>query len=116
MSSHLPYPKEEHRARLMAGDPVADAYEWLQRYVDGELNRMIQDQYDPEDCYNKTPVTLDEVIECVLSNQGDQVWGDYISRGGAFEGYHPERLFWEKVRIFLQKPQIEEVHFFSCSC
>ena len=48
-------------------------------------------------------------------------WGDYIVRGGAFEGEGVEPMFpmfWEKYADFTgrDRDSIEENSFFSCSC
>ena len=45
-------------------------------------------------------------------------WGDYISRGGVFEGHGTDPVFWDKLSI-LREEEIDHDKrgsFFSCSC
>lgn len=61
--------------------PQAVAYEWILRYLDN-LNDMIGEV----DEYGRTdPITLDELLSTAESHL-DGGWGDYIVRGGSFEG------------------------------
>ncbi|QDH84208.1 hypothetical protein Axy13_016 [Achromobacter phage vB_AxyP_19-32_Axy13] len=101
------YPEEEHNSRVMCGDPVALAYEWLKQYAE-EVNNDAGDEGE---------VTLEDLLEAADSHQGDG-WGDYIVRGGAFEGYSLNPMFWDKYAIFkgIDRSEISEAHFFSCSC
>lgn len=105
----MDYPLEQHKARLICGDPVAEAYEWISAYAKN-LTEM---------CDEGDEVTVDELLECADSQQEGSRWGgDYISRGGAFEGYQVEDMFWKKYAIFRGKEleNLNQYSFFSCSC
>lgn len=109
---HLPYPVEEHGPRLMCGDPVAQAYEWIRAYA-----RNLSDQVaSASDSYGGD-VTVDELMETADSHQGEG-WGDYIGRGGTFEGEDVDPTFWEKYAIVRGKPldEVEQNSLFTCSC
>ena len=114
MSKHHPYPNEKDMiVRVMVGDPVANAWLWLEAYLEN-INSMI-------DSDEGEHVTMDELINTALSHVDEtNGWGgDYISRGGAFEGMSVEPMFWEKLAVLKEKPSIAQVqhgHFFSCAC
>lgn len=109
----LPYPAEEHQARLMCGDPVALAYEWLKGYAENLNSQMETSSYGED----YAPITVEELIETGMSHVGDG-WGDYISRGGSFEGVSLDMTFWDKLSIFkqIEIPQDNRNSFLSCSC
>jgi hypothetical protein len=113
--SHLPYPEDEHEARVICGDPQALAYEWIKAYA-----KNLSDQCADEE-YSSSEVTVDELLDTADSHQpeSNSRWGgDYITRGGAFEGQGVEPMFWEKYAVLKGKSldEVEESHFFSCSC
>lgn len=103
------YPQEEHTARVMVGDKPALAWEWIKAYA-----ANLTDQCNGE---GRDEVTPEELIETANSHQ-DGSWGDYITRGGAFEGESVESTFWDKYAEFTgrDRDSIEENSFFSCSC
>lgn len=109
-----PYPKETQVLRAAILDDQAMAYEWISAFVD-QLNNMI----DGED-YPKLEV--DEFIEITVNwyneSQNENCWPDYLNRGGAFEGFSLEHLYWEKLAEFLGVELKEEYcnGYFSCSC
>lgn len=112
--SNFPYDPETHEARLMCSDPVAVAFQWMVEYA-----KNLADQCDSEDSYGT--VTVADLLEAADSHQpenGSRWGGDYISRGGAFEGQSVDPTFWAMYAKFRQKPleDVEEAHFFSCSC
>lgn len=111
---HLPYDPETHKVRVMCGDPVALSYEWIKAYAEN-LSDRAKNQSDE---YNTSEVTVDELIDSAMSNMDPNSWGNYIIRGGAFEGYQVEPLFWEKLAILkgIEIPQENQNNFFSCSC
>jgi len=113
----FPYPENEHKSRVICGDPVALAYEWIRAYTEN-LNSRINQAEDG------SLLTMKEVIETAMSHvnasDGPYAWGDYITRGGAFEGVRIDPTFWDKLADF---KQIEISHdkrnnflSFSCSC
>ncbi|QEM41138.1 hypothetical protein HYP85_gp041 [Pseudomonas phage Zuri] len=114
---HLPYPVEEHKGRVMCGDPVAIAYEWIMAYAKN-LTDQVSDAYDG----HGGEITVDELMEVADSHQpdenGNNGWGDYISRGGTFEGESVDPMFWEKYAIVRGKhiDDVDQSSFFSCSC
>lgn len=73
------------------------------------------DKNDPED-YNNQPISMDELVDSALSFEYG-AWGDYIVRGGTFEGFSPEPEFWDHLEVIMGRPiQGQPHHFFSCSC
>lgn len=110
-----PYPMEEHEARVICGDPQALAYAWILAYAEN-LNDQCQSGYDGESYGN---VSVNDLLEVADSHQGESKWGgDYLSRGGAFEGEQVDPTFWKHYAVFRCKPieEVEEASFFSCSC
>lgn len=116
MSSHMPFPEEEYAPRLMCGDPVALAYKWIESYAENLSDLAFRQ----EDEYDKSPITVDELIDTALSHvDSETLWsGDYITRGGAFEGVGVDPTFWDKLAIVkgAEIPQESRNNFFSCSC
>lgn len=101
------YDTEHHKAKLLLLDPQAVAYEWIVHYVEN-LNDMVDEG---------SSVSIEELLEVAESNL-DGKWGDYISRGGAFEGYSLDMTFWDMYSTLFEKeiPHSERGSFFSCSC
>lgn len=107
------YDLSSHKGRLLLGDPVADAYEWLQAYALNLTDRC------KDDCYGgDREVTLKELLEIADSHQGENQWGDYLTRGGTFESESVDPTFWVKYAAFYEIPseEVNENSFFSCSC
>lgn len=79
-----------------------------QGQVDDAIRRHLD--YPPSD--------VDELINTAMSHVTDDGWGDYISRGGAFEGQYTDPTFWDKLAILkdLEIPQEKRNNFFSCAC
>lgn len=117
---NLPWQSEgEFNALLMIGDPEAkqyDAYKWIEAYA-AQLSAQVTESYDYDE-YRHDGVSVEELIEVGLSNIRDDGWGDYISRGGAFEGESVEPMFWDKLAIYMdiEIPHDKRGSFFSCSC
>lgn len=114
-----PYPMEEHEARVICGDPQALAYAWILAYA-ANLNDQCQPRDDDDDSRYGS-VTVTDLLEVADSHQpdADSRWGgDYLSRGGAFEGEQVDPTFWKHYAVFRNKPieEVEEASFFSCSC
>lgn len=110
--SHLPYPETEHSARLMCADPQALAYEWIKAYT-ANMNSHIGEDDGSE-------LTVDELIETGMTHidPEDKWGGDYIVRGGAFEGTGTDPTFWNHLSILknINIPSEKRGNFFSCSC
>lgn len=109
------YPEEEHTARLLLGDSKAEALKWIEGYAKN-LSDMCEDEE-----YGNHPVTSDELIDTHLSHMDSNTrWGgDYIIRGGAFEGVGVDQGFFRAMNVLLNKDVDDESthhHFFSCSC
>lgn len=104
---HRDYPEDQHQVRLMAGDPMAQAYEWIKAYAENLTDRA-EDEV----------VTMDELIETAMTHvDTSSRWGgDYISRGGAFEGFSTDPTFWDKLAILknIEIPTEKRNNFFSC--
>lgn len=109
----LPTPEEEHRARLLLGDPQAIARQWIEDYA----NRLNDGAYDDDTCGR---VTADELIETAMTNveENGRGWGDYLSKGGLLEGTSTSSEFWEQLAILkeIDIPHEKRNNFFSCSC
>ena len=108
------YDTADHQAKLMCGDPQAQAYQWILNYLEN-LNSMISG--DNDDDYRHSEITLEELLDTAQSHIGD-LWGDYISRGGVFEGHSTDPTFWDKLSILHEEEidQDKRGSFFSCSC
>lgn len=104
-----------HNAALILGDPVAQAYEWLKAYAENLSDRCKDDDYREG---SNSPISVEELIGIADSHQEEGSWGDYLVRGGAFEGDSPDPTFWKYYAIFKEIPQeeVNEQSFFSCSC
>ena len=108
------YDLSSHKGRLLLGDPVAEAYEWLHAYSLNLTDRCADDDYG-----GNHEVTLKELLEIADSHQdGDDRWGDYLTRGGTFEGESVDPTFWVKYAAFseISQEDVNEQSFFSCSC
>ena len=108
------YDTTDHKAKLMCGDPQAQAYQWILNYLEN-LNSMISEYgYDE---YRHSEITLEELLYTAQSHIGDP-WGDYISRGGVFEGHGTDPVFWDKLSILREEgiDHDKRGSFFSCSC
>lgn len=100
---------------LVALTPEESAYNWIRNYAD-ELST------NPDDEYGGV-VTAEELIDMGWSNYetgkaGGSSWGDYLNKGGLFEGVSVADEFWEQLGI-LKGVSIESEHrnnFFTCAC
>lgn len=101
-----------HQAALILGDPVAQAFEWIRAYAENLTSQAKGDSYGGD-----YPVTVSDLMEAADSHQGDG-WGDYIVRGGTFEGESIDPTFWEKYAIFREIPleDVSQSSLLSCSC
>lgn len=114
---HVDYPIEEHDVRVACLDPVALAYEWITQYAKN-LTDQVNDAHDARG----GPVTVDDLLDIADSHQPENDstgWGgDYLVRGGTFEGESIDPTFWAKYAILRGKQleDVEQAHFFSCSC
>lgn len=87
-----PYPHDQHMARLICGDPIAQSKQWLFEFLD-ELNSR---------CSGKTiSVTFDELLNAAASHQYPFVhqWESLI-RGKAFGNIYAGKQFWENFQIY----------------
>lgn len=100
-------PDAEKRVRLLILDDQAVAYAWINAYLD-QLNGMIDS--------GEAELDFDELMKTAISQFNDQ-WGDYIVRGGSFEGFSIDPMFWTCFFKLLQLPDTgKHPGFFSCSC
>lgn len=116
-SYDVPYPPDQHQARLVMGDPIAEAYEWIRGYA-ANLTDQVHNSYDHEE-QGHADITVGELLSVADSHQSTSGWGDYIIRGGAFEGEGVEPMFWDKYAILREIPRDQVKYdggFFSCSC
>lgn len=116
MSFEWPYPKEQHQARIIAGDPQANAYAWIEAYAD-QLSRAPEPNDDND--YGCGEITAEELIYTGMQNVKRGSWAEYISKGPLLEGESTDPMFWDKLAIFMKIEIPEEVQgssFFSCSC
>lgn len=109
-------PGADHKSRVVIGDPRALAYQWIIEYA---KNISPTPSEDPEDhtYEDNRPVTAEELIDAAMSHQNN-TWGEYICRGGEYEGFRVDMTFWDKLAIVVGRPrdEIEELSFFTCSC
>lgn len=108
-----PEPTEEeiHRAAAMMGDPRALAKDWITAWLE-EVNAQLGDGDGNE-------ITFEGLISTAMTHVGTTTWGgDYISRGGAFEGFYTPDEFWDKLADYkgINIPSKDRGNFFSCSC
>ena len=108
-------PEAEQKALLVIGDPQAEAYAWICGYAQN-LSSMVGE--DDDYGYGSDSVTVDELIETGISHITPGSWGDYISRGGAFESMNTDPTFWDKLSILLGVPIpiSQRGGILSCSC
>lgn len=109
----LPEPTEEeiHRAAAMMGDPRALAKDWIINWLEEVNSQLDEDDGDP--------ITFEGLVDTAMTHVGSSTWGgDYISRGGAFEGFHTPDEFWDKLADYkeINIPNKSRNNFFSCSC
>lgn len=115
MSSLVDYPMDQHKARLMAGDKKALAYEWMVNYC-RNIEDQANDDYNVEE-YGTFSISVEELVATADSHQKDR-WGDYISHGGALEGIDLDPMFWDKYADLkdIDRSSVVEASFISCSC
>lgn len=108
--------EEQIKALALIGDKQAIAYLWIEAYAENlteEVNAYNDDG-------GAEPISLEELVETGVSwLDPDSKWGgEYIIRGGTFEGDLLDPLFWDKLSDLLQIeiPDNKRNSFFSCSC
>lgn len=111
----FPYNPAEHEARIMCADPIALAFQWMTEYAKNLTEQCADEEY------GNYKVSVRELIQTADSHQPESRarWGgDYITRGGAFEGMSVDPTFWKMYGTFRQvsSEDVEKAHFFSCSC
>jgi hypothetical protein len=114
--SILPYPEEEHQARVMCGDPIACSWEWIKAYAKNLSGKDYNWDVEGHDVVI-TPEELIETAETWLET--DNEWGgDYLNKGGLLESISTDPTFWEKLAILkeIEIPHEKRNNFFSCSC
>ena len=109
--SFLSKSPDERKVLCLLGDPQALAYTWIEAYAEN-----LSDQASG-DTYNDAAISVDELLETSLSHLGEG-WGDYIVRGGSFEGESVDPTFWDKLSILLGVPipSNKRSSLLSCSC
>ena len=123
--ANLPWQSDgEFNARLAIGDPEAKQYEaylWLQAYADQINGHIVEHNNDVDNGsswennkYDK--ICVEELIDIGRSYQGTSDWEEYICKGGIFEGFGTDRLFWPMMNQFLGVPNVDHGGIFSCSC
>lgn len=115
MSRHLPYPVEEHKARVLLGDPQAMAYCWIEAYVKNLNSDGIDEEYD----YGE--VTIDELIDTAMINieGGETLWAEgYLNKGPLLNGVSLDPTFWDKLSELkgLEIKEEKRNNFFTCGC
>lgn len=109
---YLKYDIATHQARLILGDPQAEAYEWIQAYVKN-LNSHADDEYN-------YPLTFEELVQTALENvsRDGRDWLTYLVKGELLKGKSVDPMFWDKLAIMTESdvPNNRRENFFSCSC
>jgi hypothetical protein len=115
--TYLDYPEDQHQARLLMGDPKAEAWEWINAYAKNLSRPLLTDDWGETDGGTVTPQELIETAICNAKSE-DRWGGEYISKGGLLEGVSTDPTLWDKVSILIDKeiPQDKRNNFFSCSC
>lgn len=115
MSALLDYPMDQHKARLLAGDKKALAYEWISNYCKNLEDQANGGYYEEE--YGEFSISPEDLVAVADSHQSNG-WGDYICHGGAFEGYSLDPMFWDKYADLkgIDRSSVNEASFFTCSC
>lgn len=108
-----PFDENEHKARLLIGDPQAEAYAWIEAYA----KQITKSAREDDEYGSDADYSADDLIDIALSHSNGG-WGDYICHGGVFEGASVDPLFWDKLAIALDREVADEDRqgFFSCSC
>lgn len=111
-AKHLPYPEIEHTARVMVGDPVALAFEWIKAYGD-QLTGV-----DYDDIFYH--ITVDELIDAamVTINSTSDWPEEYIFRHTLLDNEEVDPVFWDKLAILkgIEIPSEKRNNFFPCFC
>ena len=117
VEDRLGFPLDQLEGRLILGDPKAHAYMWISRYADNLTARIEESNRGGYEDYHLDGVSVHDLLSCADSHQSGG-WGDYITRGGVFEGEAIDDTFWDKYAILCDKPrdEITDNSFFSCSC
>ena len=117
--TNLPWANDaEWEALLLIEHPQAkqyEAYKWLCAYVDqinGQITAGNENGYED---YTHSEIDVYELIEIGKASQNGG-WGEYICKGGIFEGESTDPLFWPMVNRFLGVPNVDYGGIFSCSC
>ncbi len=117
MSWELPYPIEQHQARLLVNDPQAQAYAWILAYADQLSN---PGDPDSDDDYGTGEVSAHELISTAWQwIENPNAWNDHINKGALLDGESTDPLFWEKMaQLFkIEIPDsVAGANFFTCSC
>lgn len=114
-SKHIPYPVDEHKVRLIMGDPIAQAAEWIRQYAE-----QLSEQCDDDE----GSVTFDDLVDTGLTHVRPKkdgrnfAYGEYIIRGSAFEGIDFDPYFWDMLSVLkeIEIPGHCREHILSCSC
>lgn len=113
---NFPYDPELHDVQLLVGAPEAIAFAWLLAYAQNLTDRCSNEEY------SNAEISVADLVSVADSHQPENDstgWGgDYIVRGGAFEGFGVDPTFWKMYAQFRGKTidEVEQAHFFSCSC
>lgn len=112
-----PYPKDTHVLRVTIHDNQALAYEWISAYVD-QLNGMIDEDYYGDNSLLDVEEFIRITVDWYNDSQDSNSWPDYLVKGGAFEGFGMEPMYWDKLAEFLDVELKKEYcnGYFSCSC
>lgn len=104
----LGFPQSQMEARIIVGDPKAIAYKWMSGYL-ANLNSMVDGE--------GSDITMTELLETGISHL-EGGYGEYITRGDAFESFSLDMTYWDKFSILFdyEVPTEQRSSFFSCSC
>ena len=114
--------REEYEVQLLLGNKVALAYAWIDAYAIQLDARVVASSARHEEGYGYPleGITTEEMISLGESRVGhEDFWGgEYLVRGGVFEGESTDPLYWDHLATLLgvEIPDKERGSFFSCSC
>ena len=104
---HPDFMQNEFNKVLDRMDGVPEAMEYMEKFASECTG------YDYED--NETHATVDMILE-----GADEYLrtGEYLSKGGMFEGIVADETFWRHYETIrrVQVPEDQKTSFFSCSC
>lgn len=91
---------------------IEESKEWIRQYAEN-LSGVDHDYDDNE----RFTITYDNLMETAMTwVEDDDIFGDFLVRGGLLEGVCTSPKFWEHFTNITGLKAPSETNFFSCSC